>query len=99
MTLAEDLRKWNAVSESPISDQRIAKFIMRMIFCFFACDVGLLPKDAFADLIRVNRAKPDAFRKYLSELFGAMKDGGIFLMREVPSIQRRVVRRLHSCPL
>ena len=57
---------------------------MRMIFCFFACDVGLLPKDAFADLIRVNRAKPDAFRKYLSELFGAMKDGGIFLMREVP---------------
>ena len=84
VTLAEDLRKWNAVSESPISDQRIAKFIMRMIFCFFACDVGLLPKDAFADLIRVNKAKPEAFRKYLAELFGAMKDGGSFLMREVP---------------
>ena len=84
VTLAEALRRWNAASGTPIPDQRIAKFIMRMIFCFFACDVGLLPKDAFADLIRVNRADPDAFRRYLSELFGAMKDGGSFLMREVP---------------
>ena len=84
VTLAEDLRRWNAASETPIPDQRIAKFIMRMIFCFFACDVGLLPKDAFADLISVNRANPRAFRRYLSELFGAMKDGGSFLMREVP---------------
>ena len=84
VTLAEDLRRWNAVSATPIPDQRIAKFIMRMIFCFFACDVGLLPKDAFADLIRVNRANPQAFRRYLSELFGAMRDGGSFLMREVP---------------
>ena len=84
VTLAEDLRRWNAASAAPIPDQRIAKFIMRMIFCFFACDVGLLPKDAFADLIRVNMTTPDAFRRYLSELFGAMKDGGSFLMREVP---------------
>ena len=84
VTLAEDLRRWNAASAAPIPDQRIAKFIMRMIFCFFACDVGLLPKDAFADLIRVNRTDPDSFRRYLSELFGAMKDGGSFLMREVP---------------
>ena len=84
VTLAEDLRNWNAASETPIPDQSIAKFIMRMIFCFFACDVGLLPKDAFADLIRVNMANPDSFRRYLSELFGAMKDGGSFLMREVP---------------
>ena len=84
VTLAEALRRWNEASGTPIPDQRIAKFIMRMIFCFFACDVGLLSKDAFADLIRVNRADPDAFRRYLAELFGAMKDGGSFLMREVP---------------
>ncbi|MXX52426.1 MAG: class I SAM-dependent DNA methyltransferase [Dehalococcoidia bacterium] len=84
VTLAEDLRRWYEVSHSPISDQQIARFIMRMIFCFFACDVGLLPKEAFVDLIRVNKTNPDAFRSYLSELFGAMKDGGSFLMREVP---------------
>ena len=47
--LTEDLRKWNDASDEPISDQRIARFVMRMIFCFFAADVGLIPKDAFSD--------------------------------------------------
>ena len=84
VTLTEDLRRWNEVSDAPISDQQIARFIMRMIFCFFACDVGLLHKEMFEDLISVNKTNPEAFRKYLSELFGAMKDGGSFLMREVP---------------
>ena len=57
---------------------------MRMIFCFFAADVGLIPKDAFSDLIRVNKTDPVRFSQYLSLLFGAMKDGGEFIMREVP---------------
>ena len=84
VTLTEDLRRWNEVSEEPISDQRIAKFVMRMIFCFFAADVGLIPKDAFSYLIRVNKAKPAEFRGYLSDLFKAMKDGGKFIMQDVP---------------
>ena len=62
----------------------IAKFVMRMIFCFFAADVGLIPKDAFSYLIQVNRANPATFQENLSKLFGAMRDGGSFLMREVP---------------
>ena len=82
--LAADLRRRNETSREPIPDQRIAKFVMQMIFCFFAADVGLIPKDAFSDLITVNKANPTAFRTYLAELFGAMRDGGSFLMREVP---------------
>ena len=84
VTLTEDLRRWNEAREEQISDQDIAKFVMRMIFCFFAADVGLIPKDAFSDLIRVNMAKPAEFREHLSVLFGAMRDGGSFIMREVP---------------
>ena len=84
VTLVEDLRTWNKLSREPIEDQRIAKFIMRMIFCFFAADVGLIPKDAFSDLITVNKAKPADFSNYLSQLFKAMRDGGRFIMREVP---------------
>ena len=82
--LADDMRTWNAKSKSPISEQDIAHFIMRMIFCFFASDVGLLNQEAFANLIKVNKTRPDDFRKYAGELFAAMKDGGQFLMREVP---------------
>ena len=82
--LTEDLRKWNEASDEPIPDQRIARFVMRMIFCFFAADVGLIPKDAFTYLIRVNRANPTNFKDNLSKLFCAMRDGGEFLMQEVP---------------
>ena len=93
VTLAEDLRRWNAVSETPIPDQRIAKFIMRMIFCFFACDVGLLPKDAFADLIRVNRTNPQDFRRYLSRTVRRDERRRQLPHAKSPAIQRRVVRR------
>lgn len=82
--LADDMRKWNATSKRPIRDQGIAHFLMRMIFCFFASDVGLLSKEALTDLITLNKSKPNDFRMYLSELFAAMKDGGKFLMRDVP---------------
>ena len=82
--LADDMRTWNAKSKNPISEQEIAHFIMRMIFCFFASDVGLLDQEALANLIKVNKSRPDDFRKYTGELFAAMKDGGRFLMRDVP---------------
>ena len=82
--LADDMRTWNAKSKSPISEQEIAHFIMRMIFCFFASDFGLLDQEAFTNLIKVNKTRPDDFRKYTGELFAAMKDGGQFLMRDVP---------------
>ena len=75
---------WIRRSASPISEQEIAHFIMRMIFCFFASDVGLLDQEAFTNLIKVNKTRPDDFRKYTGELFAAMKDGGKFLMRDVP---------------
>ena len=99
VTLAADLRRWNTASRDPISDRRIAKFVMQMIFCFFAADVGLLPKDAFSDLIRVNKTNPAAFRRYLSELFGAMKDGGSFLMRDVPRFNGSLFDDAYAPPL
>ena len=83
--LADDMRKWNANGKSPVDDQEIAHFIMRMIFCFFASDVGLLPQNALADLIKRNKSRPDEFRRYASQLFEAMKDGGSFMMLDVPN--------------
>ena len=83
--LADDMRKWNANGKNPVNDQEIAHFIMRMIFCFFASDVGLLPQNALTDLIKRNKSKPDDFRKYTSQLLAAMKDGGTFMMLEVPN--------------
>lgn len=80
--LAEDMRKHMKITG--VTDHAIARFIMRMIFCFFASDVGLLPKQSLTDVIRLNKSKPESFRHYLGELFASMKDGGEFMMRRVP---------------
>ena len=60
--LADDMRRWNTTSKQPIKDQDIAHFLMRMIFCFFASDVGLLPKEALTNLITLNKSRPGDFR-------------------------------------
>ena len=80
--LAQDMRQHSKLTG--VSNHDIARFIMRMIFCFFASDVGLLPKQSFADVIHLNKSKPESFQKYLGELFAAMKDGGEFMMHRVP---------------
>ncbi|MBA7693786.1 hypothetical protein ES703_102375 [subsurface metagenome] len=80
--LAQDMRQHGKLTG--VSDHDIARFIMRMIFCLFASDVGLLPKQSFADVIHLNKSKPEFFRRYMGDLFAAMKDGGEFMMHRVP---------------
>jgi len=80
--LAEDMRQHRKVTG--VSDHNIARFIMRMIFCFFASDVGLLPKQSFDDVIHLNKSKPESFQRYMGQLFASMKDGGDFMMHRVP---------------
>ena len=78
--ISDELRKWK------VDDMRIARFVTRVMFCMFAGDVGLLPRKSFSEVITVNKKSGDnkAFRKHLSELFGVMRQGGEFLMREIP---------------
>ncbi len=78
--VSKTLRDWKT------DDMRIARFITRMIFCMFATDVGLLPKETFSQVVEVHKKKGDnkAFRKHLAELFRVMNKGGDFLMRDIP---------------
>jgi methylase of polypeptide subunit release factors len=70
--LADLLRKWG---EDP---QRIAHFLIQLLFCLFAEDVGLLPHALFSRLIEQMRTESDAFAQRLEGLFGAMTTGGWF---------------------
>lgn len=70
--LADLLRQWG---EDP---QETAHFLIRLLFCLFAEDIGLLPEDLFTKLVDRTRKKPSAFAHQLSSLFGAMTDGGWF---------------------
>lgn len=55
----------------------VAKFLNRLVFCFFAEDVRLLPRDHMSRLFRAATDHPREARQMLSDLFRAMTRGGI----------------------
>ena len=57
---------------------RIARFLNRIVFCFFAEDTGLLPKNLFSELPRPALDDPHQFAQALESLFRAMAKGGMF---------------------
>ncbi len=78
--LAELLRKWGEPAD------RSAHFLIRVLFCLFAEDVGLLPRGLFSKLIERTRTRPKEFTSYVKQLFGAMRDGGSFLLETIPHV-------------
>jgi len=56
----------------------VARFLDRIVFCLFAEDVGLLPKDLFRNIVEKSRDKPDRFKAHLKDLFDKMANGGYF---------------------
>lgn len=76
--LAESLRKWG---EEP---HRAAHFLIRLLFCLFAEDVGLLPSGLFSRLLERTRTRSSAFAQQLQQLFAAMATGGWFGAEEIP---------------
>src|SRR5689334_20872836 len=53
--IAESLRRRGAHPEEA------AHFLMRLLFCLFAEDTGLLPRGLFTRLVENTRSRPDAF--------------------------------------
>jgi len=94
--LAESLRARGVPSE------RAAHFLMRLLFCLFSEDIGLLPDGLFSRLIESNRDRPDEFIYKLRQLFIAMAgehgsfgehniqyfDGGLFSDDEAYELTR-----------
>ena len=70
--------------------QEIAPFLIRLLFCLFAEDVGLLPPDIFTNLVQHARTKPQAFVAQLRQLFDAMSTGGWFGSEEILHIDGRL---------
>jgi hypothetical protein len=57
---------------------RIARFLNRLVFCFFAEDTGLLPKGLFSDIAKIALDDPHRFTQALESLFRTMARGGMF---------------------
>lgn len=76
--LAELLRKYG---EAPAA---VAHFLIRLLFCLFAEDIGLLPRGLFSTLVARTRRNAPAFAAQLRQLFSAMATGGWFGSDEIP---------------
>jgi hypothetical protein len=57
---------------------RIARFLNRIVFCFFAEDTGLLPMNVVTDIFKTGVDDPAHFAEVLEDLFQRMAKGGTF---------------------
>jgi len=58
--------------------QEVAHFLIRLLFCLFAEDIGLLPERLFPRLLEQTRRNASDFQNVLAQLFRAMNTGGYF---------------------
>jgi type II restriction/modification system DNA methylase subunit YeeA len=70
--LAALLQKYGA------EPQKAAHFLIRLLFCLFAEDIGLLPAGIIKRLVDQTRRRPKDFSEGLGQLFGKMAKGGLF---------------------
>jgi type II restriction/modification system DNA methylase subunit YeeA len=82
--LADLLRRYGA------EPQQAAHFLIRLLFCLFAEDIGLLPKDLFTRLVSQTQRNAAAFAGQLRQLFQAMSTGGWFGADEIAHFDGRV---------
>ena len=54
----------------------VAHFVIRLVFCMFADDVGLLPDHMFTRMLRQAQRTPEQFTELAAELFRVMAAGG-----------------------
>jgi type II restriction/modification system DNA methylase subunit YeeA len=91
--LADDLRARRTAQYDPLTrayprlytDEQVAKFLTRMVFCMFASDVGLLPGNIISKLIdQFGSTTSQRLAERFSELFRKMETGGDFGTDEIP---------------
>lgn len=78
------LQEWSKHHEDPAPPERLAHFVIRLFFCLFAEDLGLLTNKLFTTLIERQQANRKHFMDGLRTLFTTMRDGGFFGPDRIP---------------
>ncbi len=82
--LAELLRQYG------VAPQAAAHFLIRVLFCLFSEDVGLLPDRLFTRLVTQARQRPKSFAPQVQQLFQTMATGGSFGADEIKYFDGRL---------
>lgn len=78
-TLARDLEAQHGAAAAG----RIARFLMRCLFCMFAEDVELLPRRFFTDFLERASERPERIEIEVGRLFAEMDTGGSFNFSDI----------------
>lgn len=76
--LADILRRWG---EDP---HRTAHYLIRLLFCLFAEDIGLLPRGLFTKLVQQTGDTTSDYTDRIGQLFSIMATGGWFGVERIP---------------
>jgi type II restriction/modification system DNA methylase subunit YeeA len=76
-----------------------AHFMIRLLFCLFSEDVGLLPEKLFTRMVNNSRNKPQIFNSQLSRLFEAMSTGGSFGVEVIYFFDGHLFENAEAIPL
>ena len=87
---SEFARLANLLRQYGADPQQTANFLIRLLFCLFAEDIRLLPKDLFTRLVKQTHKRPSAFAGQLRQLFQAMTSGGWFGVDEIAHFDGRL---------
>ena len=73
-----DAKSRKEVNVAQKKNLRIARFLNRIVFCFFAENTGLLPRKLFSEIAKSGIDDPKLFAETLEKLFAVMATGGTF---------------------
>jgi len=93
--LAQSLRLRHGTDDN----QRIAHFLTQCLFCLFAEDADLLPRDLFQRLLDKSQTDPARLTSRLNELFGAMQKGGDFALEDIARFNGGLFEKIDPLPL
>ncbi len=64
--------------------EKTAHFLVQIVFCQFAEDIGLLPDRIFSQMVEADRNDPKTFREDAQDLLEAMHTGGRINYKRIP---------------
>lgn len=82
LQVAEAMKVHRQTIGESYSDEQVAHFMARLLFCLFAEDLGLLPDQIFSEMVQA-QTNADHFRFALQNLFDRMRTGGMFGYRHI----------------
>jgi type II restriction/modification system DNA methylase subunit YeeA len=62
---------------------KVAHFINRLVFCMFAEDINLLPRQLFTQILDKSIVRPELSEQLFAQLFESMRKGGLFGVDEI----------------